>query len=188
MNVFNAPVYTKSQLLTLPESEIVFPFTNREGEIGGVYDGLLHQYRLNEEYFTFRGRNLAQEIEGRDPNKVRNFLDYLRIKSYGWIYSRGRSTRQQLNFMIAKGRLNGFSPFEYRTQFMEALFLQGEYMLDNGDISSISGVDLDTMQNMSRDVIRGQDRDMHPNAIMAFRQLGLNFYGRYGFLISGRDW
>ena len=78
--------------------------------------------------------------------------------------------------------------FEYRTQFLEAMFLQGEYMLANGDIAAISGVDLDTMQNMSADVIRWQDRDMHPNAMKAWRQLGLNYYGRYAFRPTGKDW
>lgn len=93
-----------------------------------------------------------------------------------------------VNYMIAKGRLRGFAPFEYRTQFLEAMFLQGEYMLANGDIAAISGVDLDTMQNMSADVIRWQDRDMHPNAMKAWRQLGLNYYGRYAFRPTGKDW
>ena len=31
---------------------------------------------------------------------------------------------------------------------------QGVYLLINGDISQVSGVDLDTMQNMSIDVIK----------------------------------
>ena len=171
MYIYKAPEYTKEMLFQMDDKDIVFPFTNREGEIGGVYDGLFHQYRLNPEYFTFRGHNLEKEIEGNDANRVKNFLDYLRIKSYGWIYSASKSSRSQINYMIAKGRLLGFTPFEYRTQFLEAMFLQGEYMLANGDIAAISGVDLDTMQNMSADVIRWQDRDMHPNAMKARLEL-----------------
>lgn len=188
MRIFKAPEYTREELFKKDEKDILFPFSNYEGEIGGVYDGLYHQYRLNPEYFIFRGHCLEKEVEGNDPRRVKNFLDYLRIKSYGWIYSHSKSDRNQINFMIAKGRLNGFKPFEYRTQFLEAMYLQGEYMLANGDLAAISGVDLDTMQNMSADVIRRQDRDMHPNAIMAFRQLGLNFYGRYAFRPGGEDW
>ena len=87
MYIYKAPEYTKEMLFQMDDKDIVFPFTNREGEIGGVYEGLFHQYQLNPEYFTFRGHNLEKEIEGNDANRVKNFLDYLRIKSYGWIYS-----------------------------------------------------------------------------------------------------
>ena len=68
------------------------------------------------------------------------------------------------------------------------MFIQGCYLLDNGDLSSVSGVDLDTMQNMSADVMRHQDRDMSKDAIGLLKQLGLNFYGRYYFVPQGKDW
>ena len=112
-------------------------------------------------------------------------MRYLRLKVYTWIYNNNKSTRQQLNFLIAKRSLNGYSKYEYRQAFLEAMFLQGCYLLDNGDISSISGVDLDTMQNMSIDVIRNQNRDFHKDAIGMLRQLGLNYYGRYYFIPTG---
>ena len=78
--------------------------------------------------------------------------------------------------------------YEYRQAFLEAMFIEGCYLLDNGDISAISGIDLDTMQNMSIDVIRNQDRDMHKSSIDALKELGLNYYGRYRFPIVGKDW
>lgn len=185
MKIFNAPFYTDEQLMELDESQIVFPYSN---ESDAIYDGLFHQYRLTPKYFEERGHNLLREISGTDPERVKHFLDYVRIKTYGWIYSHSKSSRRQINYMIAKRGLYGFTMFEYRQQFIEAMFLQGEYMLINGDIASISGVDLNTMQNMSADVIRNQDRDMHPNAMRDFKQLGLSFFGRYRFLPQGNDW
>lgn len=185
MKIFKAPTYTNAELEVLDESEIVFPYSN---PADAIYDGLLHQYRLTSKYFEERGHNLGVEIEGNNPDKVKHFLDNLRVKCYGWIYSHSKSDRNQINYMIAKRGLHGFSMFEYRQQLIEAMFLQGEYMLVNGDISTITGVDLDTMQNMSRDVLRGQDRDMHPNALLIFKQLGLSFYGRYAFRPQGKDW
>ena len=68
------------------------------------------------------------------------------------------------------------------------MFMQGCYLLDNGDLSTVSGVDLDTMQNMSIDVIRNQERDMSKEAIGLLKPIGLNFYGRYCFIPQGKDW
>ena len=61
-------------------------------------------------------------------------------------------------------------------------------MLDNGDISSVSGVDLDTMQNMSAEVVRRQERDFHRDAIGMLKAMGLRYSGRYSFIPQGEDW
>jgi len=61
-------------------------------------------------------------------------------------------------------------------------------LLDNGDLSQVSGVDLDTMQNMSEDVMRRQDRDFNRDAIRILLSLGLNYYGKYTFIPQGTDW
>ena len=90
--------------------------------------------------------------------------------------------------MIAKRGLYGFSQYEFRQAFLDAMYIEGCYLLDNGDISGISGVDLDTMQNMSVDVIRHQERDMHKDAIEALKTLGLRYFGRYRFIPQGEDW
>ena len=66
--------------------------------------------------------------------------------------------------------------------------MEGCYLLANGDLSNVSGVDLDTMQNMSGDVMRNQERDMHKDCIGILKQLGLNFYGKYSFIPQGNDW
>ena len=46
MYIYKAPEYTKEMLFQMDDKDIVFPFTNREGEIGGVYDGLFHSTDL----------------------------------------------------------------------------------------------------------------------------------------------
>ena len=76
---------------------------------------------------------------------------------------------------------------EYRETFKEMMFIEGCYLLDNGDISGVSGVDLDTMQNMSADVIRNQQRDWHKDAIGLLSMLGLNYARRYDFYPQGKD-
>ena len=184
MIVYEAPTYTKEQLAMMNESEMHFPFSDDDAK----YIGLDHQYELTPEYFQERGRNLEVEIAGNQPDKVKYFLSDLRRKFYNRIYCTNKSTRQQLNYMIAKRGLLGYSPYEYRQAFLDAMYIEGCYLLDNGDISGISGVDLDTMQNMSADVIRHQERDMHKDAVEALKTLGLRYFGRYRFIPQGKDW
>lgn len=184
MEIYQAPFYTKEQLAILDETEIHYPFSDDDA----TYVGLDHQYELTSKYFQERGRNLEIEISGNDPDKVKHFLKDLRRKVYSRIYNTNKSTRQQLNYMIAKRGIYGYTPYEYRQSFLEAMFIEGEYLLDNGDISSISGVDFDTMQNMSNDVMRNQERDFHKDAVEMLKTLGLRYFGRYKFIPQGKDW
>ena len=184
MEIYEAPFYTKEELAQLDEKEIHFPFSDDDAK----YVGIDHQYELTSKYFQERGRNLEVEITGTQPDKVKLFLTALRRKFYTKIYNTNKSSREQLNFMIAKRGILGYTPFEYRQAFLEAMFIEGEYLLDNGDISSIAGVDFDTMQNMSADVMRNQERDFHRDAIEMLKTLGLRYFGRYKFIPQGKDW
>lgn len=184
MNIYEAPFYTNEQLALLDENEIQFPFSGTDA----IYVGLDHQYELTKAYFEERGHNLEIEVEGNSPDKVNEFLKTLRRKVYIHIYTHNKSSRRQLNYMIAKRGLYNYPPYEYRQTFLEAMYINGCYLLANGDLSNVSGVDLDTMQNMSGDVMRNQERDMHKDCIGILKQLGLNFYGKYSFIPQGNDW
>lgn len=184
MEFYTAPFYTKEQLALLDEKEIHFPFSDDDA----YYVGIDHQYELTSKYFQERGRNLEVEVEGKQPDKVKLWLTTLRRKFYTKIYNTNKSSRRQLNFMIAKKGISGYTPFEYRQAFLEAMFVEGEYLLDNGDISGVAGIDLDTMQNMSGDVMRNQERDFHKDSIDMLKTLGLRYYGRYSFIPQGNDW
>lgn len=184
MNTYQAPYYTQAELEELDESQVHFPYSSEDA----TYVGRDHQYELTSAYFQERGRNLEIEIESTNPDKVALFLAYLRRKVYTKIYNTNKSTRPQLNYMIAKKGLRGYSPYEYRQAFLEAMFVEGEYLLDNGDISGVAGIDLDTMQNMSADVMRNQERDFNKDALDMLKTLGLRYYGRYSFMPQGKDW
>lgn len=184
MNTYIAPYYSKEDLELLDEEELHFPFSDDDA----TYIGRDHQYELTSQYFQERGRNLEIEIEGEQPDKVKLFLAQLRRKFYSRIYNTNKSTRPQLNYMIAKRGLRGYTRYEYRQAFLEAMFIEGEYLLDNGDISGIAGVDFDTMQNMSEDVMRNQERDFHKDAVEMLKTLGLRYFGKYTFIPQGKDW
>lgn len=184
MKFYTAPFYTEEQLEQLEETEVHFPFSDKDA----VYDGLHHQYRLTDSYFQERGVNLEKEIEGNAPDKVENFLKELQRKLYTYIYGVNKSTHQQINYMIAQRGLRGYSPYEYRQAFLEAMFIEGCYLLSNGDVSNITGVDFDTMQNMSADVMRNQDRDIHKDCIRLLNSLGLRYFKQYPWKPQGNDW
>lgn len=179
-----APFYTKEQIEILGENALHYPYSDDDA----VYVGIDHQYELTSKYFQERGRNLEVEIDGNQPDKVKLWLTALRRKVYTKIYNTNKSTRQQLNYMIAVRGIRGYTPFEYRQAFLEAMFIEGEYLLDNGDISGVAGIDLDTMQNMSGDVMRNQERDFHKYALDMLKTLGLRYYGKYCFIPQGNEW
>ena len=179
-----APFDTKEQIDIMGEDLLHYPFSDDDA----VYIGLDHQYELTSKYFQERGRNLEVEIDGNQPDKVRIWLTALRRKFYTKIYNTNKSTRQQLNYIIAVRGIRGYTPFEYRQAFLEAMFIEGEYLLDNGDISGVAGIDLDTMQNMSEDVVRNQERDFHKDAIEMLKTLGLRYYGKYNVIPQGAEW
>ena len=184
MNFYTAPFYTEEELAQLDETEVHFPFSDKDA----TYIGKDHQYELTSAYFQERGVNLEKKVPGNEPDKVAQFLKELRHKVYLYIYTHNRSARNTMNYLIAKKGLTGYSKYEYRQSFLEAMYTEGCYLLENGDLSAISGVDLETMQNMSADVMRNQDRDMHKDCIRALCTLGLNYFGRYGFAPQGKDW
>lgn len=182
MATFNAPTYTKSQIEQIGTENLSYPYSDDYM----VYDGLKHQYRPTRKLFEERGRNLLTDIQGNDPDKINAFLHLVQIKVYTHIYNSNKSTPNQLNFLIAKRGLRTMDMDDYRQTFMDMMFIEGCYLLDNGDISSISGVDLDIMQNISVDVMRHQDRDWSKDAIGLLTVLGLNYYKRYDFFPQGK--
>lgn len=185
MNNYQAPFYTESQLEQLQEDDLSFPFSDKDA----TYLGKYHQYELTEAYFLERGVNLQAELDGDDPEKVKHFLAYLRVKVYQYVYNHcAKNPRNKLNYLIAKRGLRGYTRFEYRTAFLEAMFLEGKYLVDNGDLSGISGVDFDTMQSLSKEVLREEERDFHKDAVSALKTLGLKFYGSYSFVPQGNEW
>lgn len=186
MIFYNAPTYTREQLALLDEKEVSFPFSDEDAR----YIGISHQYELTDKYFQERGVNLQKELDGNEPDKVANFLKELRLKFYSWIYTHNQSSRAQLNYMIAKRGIRDFSPYEYRQAFLEAMFIEGKYLATNGDLSAVSGVDLDQMTQIPSDVMRKENRDMHKDAILLLQSLGLNFYGKYRFIVTGinKEW
>ena len=184
MATYKAPYYTEEQKEILGEDNLEFPFSDKDAE----YNGFEHQYQLTSKYFEERGRNLQVEIEGNSPDKVKHFLEMLRRKVYTKIYNQSKSSRRQINYLIAKRGIYGYTPYEYRQAFLEMMFIEGEYLLDNGDISSVAGIDLDTMQNMSADVMRNQERDFHKDCIEMMKTLGLRYFGKYNFIPQGNDW
>ena len=181
--MFNAPTYTQDQLALLDENQIQYPYSDEYM----VYDGLKHQYRLTRKIFEEKGINLQTELPGNNPDKINNFLHGLQVKVYAHIYNSCKSTKNQIDFLIAKRGLRTMDIAEYRDTFKQMMLLEGEYLVRSGDITSVSGVDLDSMQNMSIDVMRKQDRDWCKDALDLCNVLGLHYVKRYDFYPQGKN-
>lgn len=181
--MYNAPTYTQDQLALLSPSQISYPYSDEYM----VYDGLKHQYRLTRKAFEERGINLQTKLAGTNPDKINNFLHMLQTKVYTHIYDSCKSTKNQIDYLIAKRGLRTMDIAEYREQFKGMMLLEGEYLLENGDPSKTAGMDLDTMQNMSIDVIRRQNRDWDKDALSLCNMLGLHYVKRYTFYPQGKD-
>lgn len=190
MTFFEPITYTQSQLRELEENEIVFPFNDEDA----VYKSKYHQYELTEGYFIERGINLRNELAKlgfTSADSVKQFLAHVRTKFYLYAYHHSKSTMPQINYLIAKRGLRTFpNKYEYRIAVLEAMFQVGEYLLNNGDVSQIAGLDLDTMTAMPIEQIRYEERDYPQNFRLTMSQLGLSYYGRYTFLPTGigKEW
>lgn len=180
--MYNAPTYTQAQIELLGD-QIQYPYSDEYM----VYDGKKHQYRLTRKCFEERGVNLQTKLENATPDKINNFLHGLQLKVYSHIYDSCKSTKNQIDYIIAKRGLRTMDIAEYRQTFMDMMFIEGEYLLNNGDVSALSGVDFDTMQNMSADVMRNQKRDWSLDALALCNMLGLHYTKRYPFIPQGKD-
>ena len=74
---------------------------------------------------------------------------------------------------------------EYRQAIINAMVDLAFYMLINGDLSLVSGVDLESMTSLSIDTIRYEERDYPQRYKQTMSDLGLAYYGRYTFIASG---
>jgi hypothetical protein len=81
---------------------------------------------LTKKYFEERGVNLQEAVQGSSPDKINQFLKETSRKVYLYIYTHhSKSSRQQLNYMIAKRGILGYNIYEYRQAFLEAMFVEG---------------------------------------------------------------
>ena len=187
MTIFNAPFYTQTQLQQMEIQDISFPYSDDYLR----YIGIDHQYELTEKALNEVNLEWKKKLADKSANGVKNFLISVRFKFYAYAYHHSKSNNPQINYLIAKRGIKTYpNMYEYRHNIKLAMIQLAFYMLENGDISSISGVDVESMTSLSIDTIRYEERD-YPNR---FRQtmldLGLAYYGRYKFLPSGcgKDW
>lgn len=186
--IFQATTYTETQIEELEEEEMSFPYNDKYARYLGKY----HQYEPTEALFNEHGIDIRKKLEqDTNGNSVANFLAYVRFKFYLYVYSHNKSTRPVMNYIIAKRGIKSYpSRYEYRNNILDAMVYLGEYLLNNGDISQISGIDLDGMVSLSIDTIRNEDRDYPARFKNLMSTLGLCYFGSYKIVPVGlgKDW
>lgn len=180
---FQAITYTQTQIEELSEEEMVYPYNDKYA----TYVGKYHQYEPTEALFNERGINIKRELEQKaNGTSVKEFLSYVRFKFYLYVYSHNKSPRHVMNFIIAKRGIRTYpSMFEYRGYILDAMVYLGEYLLNNGDITQISGIDLDSNTALSIDELRNEDRDYPARFRDLMSTLGLCYYGQYKIISNG---
>jgi hypothetical protein len=185
---FQAIFYTESQIEQLEENEMQFPYSDKYA----TYIGKDHQYEPTQALFNERGIDIKKELESSNSGiDVKRFLAYVRFKFYIYVYSHNKSTRPVMNYIIAKRGIRAYSSmYEYRNNILDAMVYLGEYLLDNGDLSKISGVDLDSMTALPIEQLRNEDRDYPARFRDIMSPLGLNYYGSYKIIPNGlgKEW
>lgn len=182
MNYFIAPIYSETQLEQMDYKDIVFPFSDDYM----YYDGKRHQYVIKEKALDMVDNTWKKYLTDKTPNGVRNFLLTASMKFYTYAYQHSRSNNNQINYLIAKRGLKSYpNMMEYRNDICSAIVSLAFYMLINGDLSMVSGVDLESMTSISIETIRYEERDYPQRYKQTMSDLGLAFYGRYTFIASG---
>ena len=182
MNIYNAPFYTQTQLQQLDESQVSYPFSDDYA----TYIGIDHQYQITEKALNEIDSNWKLRLTDKSPNAVNNFLIGVRRKFYLYAYTHSRSSNAQINYLIAKRGLKAYpNRYEYRRAVINAQCDLAFYLLVNGDLASISGVDVESMTSLSIDTIRYEERDYPQRYKQTMLDLGLAYYGRYKFVATG---
>ena len=182
MNYFNAPKYTETQIEQMDLNDMVFPFSDDYM----YYDGKRHQYILQEKALDEVDNTWKKHLTDKSPNGVKNLLVSASLKFYTYAYQHSRSNNNQINYLIAKRGLKSYpNMLEYRQAIINAMVDLAFYMLINGDLSLVSGVDLESMTSLSIDTIRYEERDYPQRYKQTMSDLGLAYYGRYTFIASG---
>jgi hypothetical protein len=80
--------------------------------------------------------------------------------------------------------------WEYRNQVVDVMVMLGEYLAYNGDTSQVSGIDLDTGNNLDIRSLRYEERDYPAEMKTLMHQLGLNYSGNYRIRVDGlgKEW
>ena len=187
--IFKATRYTDTQIEDLEAEDMVFPYSDSLLE----YDGLTHTYIPTIKAFSSKGVDIVSELKERGISDVGSFMKQVSFKFYQYAFKKGAVNGElKIKYIVAKLGVpkNYSNMFEYRSAIVSAMVQLGEYMAINGDLSQISGVDLNENVSVDINTLRFEERD-YPNG---FRQtmgsLGLCYVGEHRFLIQnvGIDW
>ena len=151
MTIFEAPYYTQTQIEEMELHEMSFPYNDDYMK----YVGIDHQYELKETALNELDNTWKTKLTDKSPNGVKNFLTLVRKKFYSYAYTHSKSSNLQINYLIAKRGIRLYpNMYEYRHQIKDVMLELAIYLLNNGDLSSISGVDIESMTSLSIDTIR----------------------------------
>lgn len=189
MTKFTPITYTEETIENeLEVEDLVFPYCDENM----AYNSITHQYEIKEYAFNKRGIDIRALLSQRGENDLDGFLKRVSQKFYLYAYKHCyMNTPLQLKYLVAKRGIHTFgNMWEYRNQVVDIMCMLGEYLAYNGDSSQISGLDLDTGNNIDIRSLRYEERDYPAEMKALMHQIGLNYSGRYKFIPHnvGKEW
>lgn len=188
MQFYQAQTYTSNDIDNLELEQIKFPYNDSEM----IYNGRTHEYEITEKAFLNRGIDIRAEVSRNGIEDLNGFLKRVSKKFYLYAYKHCyRNSPLVLKKLVAKLGIRNFgNMYEYREQIKEVMVMLGEYLAVNGDVSQISGFDIDTGNSTDIGQLRYEERDYPAEMKTLMHQLGLNFGGVYRIMPNGvgKDW
>jgi hypothetical protein len=188
MTFYTAPTYTEVELENLELEEMHFPYNDTEL----YYNGHTHQYEILEQAFKNRGINIRADLKAKGIDDLDGFLKRVSQKFYLYAYKHCyMNSPIAIKYLIAvKGIVTMGNLYEYRQQIIEIMVMLGEYLCNNGDVSQVSGFDLDSGATTDIRSLRYEERDYPAEMKAVMHPLGLDFAGKYRFYVDGigKEW
>jgi hypothetical protein len=189
MKLFEPITYKKKEIMeNLEVEDLVFPYNDEDMK----YNPVTHQYEIQEYAFNKRGVEIRKLLLDRGIDDLNGFLLRVSQKFYLYAYKHCYMNSPILiKYIIAKLGIKTFgNMWEYRNQVVDVMVMLGEYLAYNGDTSQVSGIDLDTGNNLDIRSLRYEERDYPAEMKTLMHQLGLNYSGNYRIRVDGlgKEW
>lgn len=141
------------------------------------YRALMSRYYMTVEGLQFYGVNLDYYASDAS-NKEKQFIEEVTDDLYG-VMARLAPYNYQYNcWLVAQSRSRQFPDlYTARKQFEKALIYQAQYKLKNIDVRDISGIDLESNNNIYHKQLRKELRHISAKALDILQSLGLLYNG-----------
>lgn len=142
-----------------------------------TYDVYLHRYKLTIDALLAFGID-PETRDSLAPSKNEQFIEEVTEDVYGIIDFFAPFNIEYNYCLVAQSKSFQFKDrYTARKQFEKALLYQAEYKIRNIDVRDLSGIDMETGNNLYIKALRKENRHAAPRTINILDKLGLLYNG-----------